>query len=152
MKHVKTPISIEAKKAKPTARPAKRNVSKDEQAIINRSLSVIRGEEEGGLFLTSDGKCLEVSKYDVCSVEAAINAGQDGRGSITPFEEFIERILLSYSKGELDLKTLDWHVEELKDSLEALTGDIEIQARLYPAMLREALAKAEGPNKESAVA
>ena len=152
MKRTKTPISIEANQAEPVKESAQRNISKDEQEIINRSLPVIRGEEEGGLFLTSAGKCLEVSKYDVRNIEAAIKAGQDSRGCPTPIEEFIESILLSYANGMLNRESVALDVKELNDSLDALAHDLEIQARLYPALLKAALLKAEGPNKESAVA
>jgi hypothetical protein len=64
------------------------------------------------------------------SVEAVVTALEQGRGTYTPAEDFIESICLLYSSGKLTPERVEEHLEDFRANLEATT---DVVRHLCPA-------------------
>ena len=154
MKQAKKSINTDAQAPRPLDKSDVRQIaSEGEQARFAPKL--LPSGKGDGIYVRGTGQRYEVAGVNADLVEAAILALNNDCGGPTPIEEFINSILLDYHLGILTFERVGTEYEDLKRGMERLKDNLEVQARLYPAFLSQALERAEEqraaePTKEAA--
>jgi hypothetical protein len=128
---------------KATSGKQQTRIPKADAKIMQQVLTELQKPERAGFYVTASGEVLgmETAGHDSLMI-AARRAVITSRGYSTPYEEFVENILLDYSMGLLDRDRIADELNDLDTDLSYIKEDMETYAKLHPDLMSAALESA----------